>query len=560
MVIPAMINQEILDYVKNETRKGKTREELEKSLLAVGWKKEDVDQIFQTNPQIPTFQTTPSFPTGQPHYSQNTTSNNAVVKSISTDFSSPVHKKGHKSLFIFSIIITVILLLLGSSTLLLAYDKIPLPESQFKNQISELVMSVPFLPKTPKYILNAAISAQKKLTRMSVDFSLAASSKGLSSTLNSTMGLNQLDLALKGSLDYTDKKNPLLLLNLPVTKDFNLDLRLKDKISYFKINKFPQNLLSLTGMDKDKITPFFDKWIYYDATPLETEARKNLDNYSNNQSPQNELTQKTLSYLLNDEILPNIKMSGDKIGNFDTYKMHLTVTKDMLDRIMDKLAQDYNTNKTGKITEDQKPSKYIDDFNIDAWFDKNEYYLRQIVVMLKARAPKTQSMSIIDSTPLKDLEDDTFDFVIVLKQADFNKPFTVEIPSQSEKLEDVVSAFMESSGLLSGQKNAIYSSVKSDINQLENATLRYYTVKMVLPKSLDDLAEAGEIMKTSVTRFNNEQIYLKTIQNGEKVFIYTLTEDPNNITSPFFSITISKNGSSIEKNYSKSEIDIIIKN
>jgi hypothetical protein len=47
-----MVTQQLLDYVKSQTEKGKSRNEIEGSLRAAGWQQQDIDQAF-ANPSAP---------------------------------------------------------------------------------------------------------------------------------------------------------------------------------------------------------------------------------------------------------------------------------------------------------------------------------------------------------------------------------------------------------------------------------------------------------------------------------------------------------------------------
>ena len=52
-IIFIMINQQLLDFIKQQLQLGKDKETISKELLANGWKAEDVEEGFRTFIQIP---------------------------------------------------------------------------------------------------------------------------------------------------------------------------------------------------------------------------------------------------------------------------------------------------------------------------------------------------------------------------------------------------------------------------------------------------------------------------------------------------------------------------
>ena len=43
-----MVNQQLLDYVKQQLQQGVSREQIKSSLMANGWQAQDIDEAFST--------------------------------------------------------------------------------------------------------------------------------------------------------------------------------------------------------------------------------------------------------------------------------------------------------------------------------------------------------------------------------------------------------------------------------------------------------------------------------------------------------------------------------
>ncbi|MBI3380093.1 hypothetical protein HY029_05035 [Candidatus Gottesmanbacteria bacterium] len=472
---------------------------------------------------------------------------------------------------IFKIIIPVILFLiilsLSSVAVLAAYDKINLSNPSLQASISYFVQSIPFAPKTPKFILNKAIQTLKTVKKYSADFSMATQVENLPLPLNST----QLDLSVKGNFDYSDLTNPLMSMNLSLSKDLTADLRVKNKVTYFKINKIPSSITLFLGIDESKLQPIFSNWYYYDASPLETEARKQIESIKEKEKePQlDKKLENTLLTIYEEDILPNLSQSEDKIDGFPTYKLHLLLEKDRLDKLVEKISRTLgnfpaDTFRQVNPSKTSKPSDFIDNLTLDFWVDKTDYYIRQISIPLSIKMPDNKFPSVGLST--LDIKQKNFQIAIVLKLSDFNKPVVVEIPTDPQKIEELykqVTQLMYSSTMLSAVDplrqldKAKFTASRNYLSELMNAIVRYYATKASFPISVADLLKEGELKSDFPNMMIENQIEFKVNPNASKIFIYSLIADPSHTDKPFLGVEMTKENSGDLKNYSKDEIDAI---
>ncbi len=268
-----------------------------------------------------------------------------------------------------------------------------------------------------------------------------------------------------GNVDYSDTQNLKATANVSVTKDFNADVRKNDSVIYFKINKFPDYLFTYLNIDKAKITPLFDNWIAYDTKTLDTQARQEL----NKKNDQRSLTQQYISNLVDDlvddKLLPELKVSDESLDGNATYKIHLSADDKTVDNLVYKIENKLqNGAKKAELkvnSTNTKPSDYIKNFSLDIWIDKGNYLVRKVVNSLDyqpsptGNAIPTQVLGI-SQTPISQLTQLPFSSAVlsstktsvatVVKFDHFGEAFTIEIPSSSLKPEDFYKKFMEASG------------------------------------------------------------------------------------------------------------------
>lgn len=343
-----------------------------------------------------------------------------------------------KKKIILSIIIFLFLMtgtLIGS-IYALAYHKIELKSNpELQKKIEFLVMELPFTPKSARYLTYKMITIEKDYSSQSFDMSAAVDTN---SGQADVLGLSNFDIAAKGDVDYRDKENLLLSMNLSITKDFNLDFKAKEKFVYFKINKVPSALLALVGLNSDLLSALLNIWVSYDTTPLATEARSLLNESDETSDSLDEEITKEIEEYLDQSILSQMEVTKDMDGEFPVYKMHLTMTPAMIDLLEQKLNEKQKTTSdlyvTNPGTEKQKLSELLKDVTIDIWLDQKSYYTRRVSTSFKI-TPDSSLTQKLENTNVLGIEDSivpsldsTISVAMVFKFSDFGKTVTIETP------------------------------------------------------------------------------------------------------------------------------------
>lgn len=306
----------------------------------------------------------------------------------------------------------------------IAYGYININNPEVTNTLSNFVQSLPLTPKTPQYLLTQTTITQKNITKETFDLSLAVRSKELESVFNSTSA----EAAFKGSIDYTDLKNPKMSINASVTKDFNADLKAQDHKIYFHLNKLPLPLLAIAGLSEEDIKPLIKDWVYYDTTPLETEANKILDSKTDSEEPYQEFIQKIENIIFNDQILNNITVTDDTLDKTSTYKLHFEAKPETIDYLDRALNKEFN--EQASVKSDKKASDFVKDFVVDMWIENNTHYLRKLNI----------SFRVVDEKPDPKLgtQNSSSDVAISYSLSDIGKDFTVDIPQSPISLDKFI--------------------------------------------------------------------------------------------------------------------------
>ncbi|OGM56980.1 hypothetical protein A2955_05180 [Candidatus Woesebacteria bacterium RIFCSPLOWO2_01_FULL_37_19] len=328
-----------------------------------------------------------------------------------------------------------------------AYEKIKLNKyPDIQKQLSNIVQSIPFMPKTPKFLLAKSALVHKKVTKQSFNASLAIDSDDLAGEL----GINKIDIEGTGSVDYSDPKNLKIALDASLTKEFNFELRKNDEMLYFKINKLPIFLLALFGLSQQHVEPILDKWIAYDTTPIQTEARKEIEDKEIDSASQ-DLLENDLDTYLDDKVLEKMKLVSVVEENKPMYKITLAADPELIDHIGKKLENQSDKAEGAsldKISEDQKLSEIVKELDWEIFIDKKEYFTRKIVVDAELEFDQTNfSLNLYE--PLNPKQNTKANIVFVIKLNDFGKDITVVTP------ESVIS-FEEFSEILSTIIRDIY--------------------------------------------------------------------------------------------------------
>jgi hypothetical protein len=324
-------------------------------------------------------------------------------------------------------------------------------------------MGIPFMPKTPKYVLTSSMKAHTKVTKFVVDLSAAT-------TIPTSLGIpnmaGNLDLAVKGPVDYSDKNKPAASLNI-VSKDINIDYILKDNFHYFKINQIPamyEAMLPSMGISKSMEQKFMNKWIYIDGTPLNTEARQELEkkNAKENTSFPQEVINIFFTTLKEKQFQNKLKMTSEKLEGVSTYKLQFNPDDALMDEL-DKRIQAYydKTNGVPTPTPDtsenvdtserakgqqrmmtmdypqEKPSDVLKNFSLTSWIDTNDYYVRKMTVTFDVLYDNSSAASPYAAQNAMMPAKEKVPVAITLKLSDYGVTKSIEKPSGATSIEEM---------------------------------------------------------------------------------------------------------------------------
>ncbi len=370
-----------------------------------------------------------------------------VVQSqvLTPTVTSPEKPKSRKKLFLILLLIFFFLLLIGAGglTYAVAYEKIKLTKyPEIQKKVSVLVQSIPFMPKTPKFLLAKSALAHQEVTKQSFDVSIAVDSADLASSI----GLTTIDAKVAGAVDYSDPKNVIFFVDASVTKDFNFELKKKDKFLYFKINKLPAFLLAFLGLKTETFSPILEKWVSYDTTPLDTEARRSIQDQEVDPLSQ-EFLDENFSKYIDEEVLGEMVLEKVTEEGMDMYKITLEADPSLIDHLGSKLEAERSKKSGASLQAQQDKTKLSDMVKKLKWeifIDKNSYYMRKLVVVANLEVDKSSSLGspfLGTSSSLSDKSKATFAFAI--KSGKFGEDVVVEVPDSSMTFEEFTNLISE---------------------------------------------------------------------------------------------------------------------
>jgi len=346
------------------------------------------------------------------------------------------------------ILLVVVLLVLGGGTAsayLIATEKIPVSNPKIRH----VVNMIPFLPKSPRFVLESMVQANQKIAKESFDVSMSMNNPAFVTML----GTQSLDMQIKGYADISDEKNPMFSANIALTKEFNMDLLKNDeKMLYFRINQLPSILSAYLGNKKTVLDQIKGSWVAYDSSALDTPAHKeaetrNLD--SGEIDPE-------LKDIFDKDILPNVVMTSETKDGESMYKFTYAPTPSQLDDLFEKLnkqiEKSYPEGKSvlGASTleyKQTKASEFIKEPKMEMWVDKSNYYLRQMNIGFnietKSNDPAAQGyLSQFGNKPIAT--------VMVIKYFDFGKSMPLDTPAKFMTMEQFYALIIGPGGLLEG--------------------------------------------------------------------------------------------------------------
>jgi hypothetical protein len=345
-----------------------------------------------------------------------------------------------KKLFLalLGMILALTFLCLGIITVAIAYDKIEIPKyPKLQNAITLAVMSIPYTPKTPRYLLTRTVIAHKDITKHSFDISIAMESQGLTAIT----GLSKTEALAQGSINYQNPENIIFSANIALTKDFNFEIKKPNQILYFKINKIPSYIPAAFGMQIDQFDPIIGKWVSYDTTGLETKASEELNKDKEVKTPSEEIIEGFESNFLKDQLVKKLKVEKVKEDKNNFYKLTIDFDKKTLDELEKILRKD--SAKTLYQDGETRLSDVIKKMSWSIFINTKTYLTHKIVVTSESEFDKINSdysspfLGTSETLP----QNSKFNFAMVIQFDNFGEEINVSPPSDAITFDEFLELF-----------------------------------------------------------------------------------------------------------------------
>lgn len=274
----------------------------------------------------------------------------------------------HFGRFIILVFLAVFFITVSTMVYMTVYRRTRLPGLTAQNRLVlvKVLYQLPFLPKTPEQILLSAVEQNVRMTKYTPDFSFSGAlhSSGISG--------GSLDFHIRGPIDYSDVNNVSFDMSASFSANFagttyqgSTLMRKNGDAIYAKIDSLSDSVIdigtSFGGMFgastatpeqeearkkeiRENITKLLAYWILYDTSGVTSEARKQLNEITSDESIPETVQKQASDFLLQDHILPEVKRLADEtIDTTPTYHLRLEPSKKLLITILEKAYETYET-------------------------------------------------------------------------------------------------------------------------------------------------------------------------------------------------------------------------
>lgn len=368
---------------------------------------------------------------------------------------------------IVAIILAVVLVIVISSlgaALAIAYEAISINNPRIEKPITQFVLSLPFTPKTPEFLVDSVIISTNNIKKSSFNFSLNVKSKNL----NEFLGSDNFTGSIIGKADSTDINNPQGEFQLLISPHLDLSIKQKDKMVYLKANKIPDYVVEMYQLDKSKMDELLKDWVGIDISEMMRKTREQLVKY---------FSQKQVQKFITHE--------ATQVDNFPTYKLRFSPDDKTLDNFIYTLIGIEEEKTYVPKAGDLVPSEVMKNFVLDIWIDEKDYYMRKINITFDVEPPKdlvppsqVLGVSIRNEKVLGETfpsKLDNFKINISTNIYDINKDFNVEAPKEwltpeefTKKIEGVSGFFEQNKALMSQSHDAVRISDLANLTQVLN--------------------------------------------------------------------------------------------
>ncbi|MCL5019702.1 MAG: type II secretion system protein GspG [Patescibacteria group bacterium] len=272
---------------------------------------------------------------------------------------------------------------------------------------------------------------------------------------------------------------------------------------YFKLNKLPSFLLAFLGINTTQLDPILEKWVAYDTTPLDTEARKSIQADKEVDPLSEEFIDDNFEKYIDEKVLSKMKLSSTEEEGHPVHKITVDADSDLIDHLGKKLeeASRQKSNYAYPQTYSNEPEKlsdFIKNLKWEIYIDKKTYYTRKVIVQVDLEYDQSDSYGtfFMDTTsPLS--ASNKAKIAFAMKFDKFGEEVVVEEPSEFMTFEEFTNKLSDALNEIYG--DAFTSSLaqsrdtkrKSDLYGLRNALEMYHVDCSKYPSSLSDMTHSA---------------------------------------------------------------------
>ena len=400
-----MINQQLLDYIKQQLQQGVSREIITSNLISQGWQQSDINEAFVSiNSPI-----------------SSTPQENIATQQFSTISQQPKRRINKALLAVISILG---ILIIGGGVFGYFYYFQETPEKVVEKMTTHLTEV-----KTLEYQgeIKAEVTTPDLLG--GVNFMQPTQQKPSKQASDFTINFN-------GKSDIDDLKNPKGLFAFNIKTDalkeltqgestFGLEVRTIDKVVYIRLNNLP----NLGFFDLSVLS---NQWIKIDTEAIKKQfGLEKLEGQIKETQKQQDLTPEQTEKLKQIVAQSKVfkvteKLASEKIDGVDTHHYKFLIDKAELKKlIIDISGVVQNKTLTNEeLAEFDKGLEAIDNLGGEIWIGKKDYlpYKVLLTIGIKETAESKTAGQL----------------TAILSFKNYNKPVQIDIPSPVKSIEEIL--------------------------------------------------------------------------------------------------------------------------
>lgn len=377
------------------------------------------------------------------------------TEQMNTSFEShDVPKKG-RALKILFVLLLVVVLLFGATfgaAAMVAYGMISTGNKEWDNRISIAVQSLPLMPKRADFLILKSMDVNNVVESGVLNLSISAKSVSGSAWDGMLPGMDSINFKLVGPfISDIESETYEIDFNIDIEPGFASTLRVKDEMLYFRINSIDsilQAILTSNAVPDELYSPLLNRWISYDLTELESEAKSLLDEDSAERD--DELEERFRMAVLSSSFVDKMVVTEEELDGYPVHKISLNLTGAELEQLIDEISRVVEPETYARSLSDGSVSDAVDDFRIGIWLDSTDFFVRQVSVSFRLSESGIDPPSSVLGVSTAQMFSNQFgqvsptasnnqiDFAMVLKISDIGVKPDIQAPSDAITVEDLI--------------------------------------------------------------------------------------------------------------------------